>query len=193
MHAAGVRCVYRPQSVATLNLPNALTLLRVLLVPVLIAALLEQTHDGDLLAAIVFALASLTDAVDGYLARSRNAITAFGKLMDPIADKLLIAAALLALVARDRLAVWVALVIIARELAVTALRLVALQQRVVLAAGILGKLKTLLQVAAVMALIAVDDHPLWVSLLVDTAVAVTVLSGVDYFLSVRHRPARRRA
>ncbi len=113
--------------------------------------------------------------------------------MDPIADKLLIAAALLALVARDRLAVWVALVIIARELAVTALRLVALQQRVVLAAGILGKLKTLLQVAAVMALIAVDDHPLWVSLLVDTAVAVTVLSGVDYFLSVRHRPARRRA
>ncbi len=67
MHAAGVRCVYRPQSVATLNLPNALTLLRVLLVPVLIAALLEQTHDGDLLAAIVFALASLTDAVDGYL------------------------------------------------------------------------------------------------------------------------------
>ncbi|MEA2190695.1 MAG: CDP-diacylglycerol---glycerol-3-phosphate 3-phosphatidyltransferase, partial [Solirubrobacteraceae bacterium] len=76
-----------------LNLPNILTMLRILLVPVLVVALLAETANGDLLAAFVFALASFTDAMDGYLARSRNAITTFGKLMDPIADKLLIIAA----------------------------------------------------------------------------------------------------
>ena len=80
-----------------LNVPNVLTVVRILLVPVLVVALLEKTSGGDLLAAIVFAVASLTDAIDGYLARSRNSITTFGKLMDPIADKLLIIAALIAL------------------------------------------------------------------------------------------------
>jgi CDP-diacylglycerol--glycerol-3-phosphate 3-phosphatidyltransferase len=75
------------------NAPNVLTLARILLVPVLVVALLDQTDHGDLLAAIAFALASLTDAIDGYPARSRNAVTTFGKLMDPVADKLLIVAA----------------------------------------------------------------------------------------------------
>ena len=87
--------------------------------PVLVVALLDETPNGDLLAAVVFAVASLTDAVDGYLARSRGAVTTFGKLMDPIADKLLIIAALVALVSLDRVAAWVAMVIIAREFAVT--------------------------------------------------------------------------
>ena len=98
-----------------LNVPNVLTVIRILLVPVLVVALLEKTSDGDLLAAIVFAVASLTDAIDGYLARSRNSVTTFGKLMDPIADKLLIIAALIALVSLGRLEAWVAMVIIARR------------------------------------------------------------------------------
>src|SRR5436309_15100042 len=105
------------------NVPNLLTVVRILLVPVLIVALLEKTSGGDLLAAIVFATASLTDAIDGYLARSRNWVTTFGKLMDPIADKMLIIAALIALVSLGRLDAWVAMVIISRELAVTALRI----------------------------------------------------------------------
>ena len=171
-----------------LNLPNFLTVVRMLLVPVLIVALLEKTSNGDLLAAIVFAVASITDAVDGYLARSRNAITTFGKLMDPIADKLLIVAALIALVSLDRLAAWVAMVIIAREFAVTVLRVaVGSQQGLVISASSLGKLKTATQVAMVMCLIAVHGHPLWVSLLVYATVLVTVLSGADYFFGLRRR------
>ena len=86
-----------------LNVPNALTLVRILLVPVLVVALLDETPNGDLFAAIVFAVASLTDFVDGWIARSRNAVTTFGKLMDPVADKLLVVAALVALVSLDRL------------------------------------------------------------------------------------------
>ena len=92
------------------NVPNVLTVLRILLVPVLVVALLSETPNGDLLAAIVFAAASLTDLIDGWIARSRNAITTFGKLMDPLADKLLIVAALVALVSLHRLAAWVAMV-----------------------------------------------------------------------------------
>ena len=119
-----------------INAPNLLTLVRILLVPVLIVALLEKTGGGDLLAAIVFATASLTDAIDGYLARSRNWVTTFGKLMDPIADKLLIVAALIALVSLARLEAWVAMVIIAREFAVTVLRVaVGTQEGVVIPAG----------------------------------------------------------
>jgi CDP-diacylglycerol---glycerol-3-phosphate 3-phosphatidyltransferase len=171
-----------------LNVPNVLTVIRILLVPVLIVALLDKTGGGDLLAAIVFAVASLTDAIDGYLARSRNWVTTFGKLMDPIADKLLIIAALVALVSLNRLAAWVAMVIIAREFAVTVLRVaVGTQQGVVISANVLGKLKTATQVAMVLVLIAVHGRPLWVSLLVYATVAITVLSGADYFFGVFSR------
>jgi CDP-diacylglycerol--glycerol-3-phosphate 3-phosphatidyltransferase len=170
------------------NVPNVLTVLRILLVPVLVVALLGETRDGDLLAAIVFAVASLTDLLDGYLARTRNAVTTFGKLMDPLADKLLIVAALVSLVSLNRLAAWVAMVIIARELAVTLLRTAAAQQGVVVAAGMFGKAKTCLQIAAVLALIAAGTPtPLWVSLLVYATVLVTVASGVDFFLALRRR------
>src|SRR6202007_212535 len=89
-----------------LNIPNVLTVVRILLVPVLVVALLEKTGGGDLLAGVVCAAASLTDAIDGYLARARNSITTFGKLMDPIADKLLIIAALVVLVSLNRLPGW---------------------------------------------------------------------------------------
>jgi CDP-diacylglycerol---glycerol-3-phosphate 3-phosphatidyltransferase len=172
---------------AALNWPNFLTVVRILLVPVLVVALLGNTADGDVLAAIVFALASLTDFIDGYLARARDSITTFGKLMDPLADKLLIIAALISLVSLHRLAAWVAMVIITRELAVTVLRLGATQAGVVIAASMFGKVKTCLQIAAILAVIAVHGHPLWVSALLYATVLVTVLSGFDYFFGLRRR------
>jgi len=170
-----------------LNLPNALTMLRILAVPVIVVALLGETPNGDALAAGVFALAALTDGLDGYFARSRDAVTTFGKLMDPLADKLLIVAALVSLVSLDRLAAWVAMVIIARELAVTGLRAVAVERGIVIVASPLGKVKTILQVAAVIALIAADPAPVWVDVLVYVAVAMTLISGVDYFFGLRRR------
>jgi CDP-diacylglycerol--glycerol-3-phosphate 3-phosphatidyltransferase len=174
-----------------LNLPNTLTVVRILLVPVVVVALLDETPNGDAIAAAVFALAAVTDTLDGYIARQRDAVTTFGKLMDPIADKLLIAAALIALVSLDRLAAWIAMVIIAREFAVTGLRLVAVEQGVVIQASWLGKVKTILQVAAIICLIAFHPAPLSVDLLVYAAVAATVISGVDYFFGFRRRLTRQ--
>jgi CDP-diacylglycerol--glycerol-3-phosphate 3-phosphatidyltransferase len=169
-----------------LNVPNVLTVLRILLVPVLVVALTTNTPNGDTIAAVVFALAALTDGLDGYIARSRKAITTFGKVMDPIADKMLITAALIALVSLDRLDAWVAMVIIAREFAVSSLRVAAAQQGAIIPASILGKIKTVTQVVAVMALIAANDpHATWVDILVGLMVLTTVASGVDYFLNVR--------
>ena len=171
-----------------LNLPNALTLIRILLVPVLVVALTVETPGGSTIAAIVFVIAALTDGLDGYIARSRQSVTTFGKVMDPVADKLLIAAALISLVSLDKLAAWVAMVIIAREFAVSGLRIAAGQQGVVIPASLLGKLKTIVQVLAVLVLIAVDDTgQAWVQVLVYAAVVITVVSGVDYFLNVRRR------
>jgi CDP-diacylglycerol--glycerol-3-phosphate 3-phosphatidyltransferase len=165
------------------NVPNVLTVLRILLVPVLVVALLDETPNGDVLAAIVFAVASATDLVDGYLARSRGSITTFGKLMDPVADKLLIVGALLALVSLNRLEAWVAMVIIAREFAVTVLRMGAQQQGVTVSAARLGKIKTVVQVAMVMSLILWDGHA-WVDGLVYATVAITLISGIDVFLHI---------
>jgi CDP-diacylglycerol--glycerol-3-phosphate 3-phosphatidyltransferase len=178
-----------------LNVPNVLTVIRILLVPVLVAALLEKTNGGDLLAAVVFMAASFTDAIDGYIARARNSVTTFGKLMDPIADKLLIIAALVALVSLNRLQAWVAMVIIAREFAVTVLRVAAgTQQGIVISASVFGKLKTVSQIAMVLALIATKHgHPLWVDLLVYVSVAITVASGADYFFGVSRRRVEPRA
>lgn len=172
------------------NLPNLLTVVRIMLVPVLVVALLGNTPAGDVLAAVVFALASLTDFADGYLARARDSITTFGKLMDPLADKLLIVAALVSLVSLHRLAAWVAMVIITRELAVTVLRLGATQAGVVMAASLFGKIKTCLQIAAILAVIAVHRQPAWVSALVYATVLVTVLSGLDYFFGLRRHIQR---
>jgi CDP-diacylglycerol---glycerol-3-phosphate 3-phosphatidyltransferase len=171
--------------VVPINVPNILTVIRILLVPVLVVALLENSGSGDLFAAIVFVVASVTDAIDGYLARSRNWVTTFGKLMDPIADKLLIVAALIALVSLGRLEAWVAMVIIAREFAVTVLRVAVGTQGTVISASSLGKLKTAVQVAMVLALIAVHGRPLWLELLIYVTVAITALSGADYFFGLR--------
>jgi CDP-diacylglycerol---glycerol-3-phosphate 3-phosphatidyltransferase len=171
-----------------LNLPNALTLVRILLVPVLVVALTVETSGGSAIAAAVFALAAVTDGLDGYIARSRQSVTTFGKVMDPVADKLLIAAALISLVSLDRLEAWVAMVIIAREFAVSGLRIAAGQQGVVIPASLLGKVKTIVQVGAVLALIAAGDpDDAWVQALVYAMVVITVASGADYFLNFRRR------
>jgi CDP-diacylglycerol--glycerol-3-phosphate 3-phosphatidyltransferase len=170
-----------------LNLPNFLTLLRILAVPVVVVALLDETPNGDTLAAIVFALAALTDGLDGYIARSRDSITTFGKLMDPLADKLLITAALVSLVSLNRLPAWVAMVIIAREFAVTILRSIAAERGVVISASWMGKVKTVLQIGAVFALITFNPAPIWVDGLVYAAVLATVVSGLDYFFGLRRR------
>ena len=169
-----------------LNLPNFLTVLRILLVPVLVVALLGAggSH-SDILAATVFAVASFTDALDGWLARRREAITTFGKLMDPVADKLLIIAALLSLVSLDRLDAWVAMVIIAREFAVTVARLGARGEGVVISANWWGKTKTAVQVLTILLLILVTPAPGWLDALVYAMVAVTIISGVDYFFGMR--------
>jgi CDP-diacylglycerol--glycerol-3-phosphate 3-phosphatidyltransferase len=170
-----------------LNLPNALTMLRILAVPVVVVALLVEMPNGDIIAAAVFAAAALTDGLDGYIARSRGSITTFGKLMDPLADKLLIIGALVSLVSLGRLEAWVAMVIIAREVAVTILRTIAAERGIVIAASWLGKAKTVLQIAAVIALIATNPSPIWVDVLVYAAVAVTIVSGADYFFGLRRR------
>jgi CDP-diacylglycerol--glycerol-3-phosphate 3-phosphatidyltransferase len=179
-----------------LNLPNALTVGRILLVPVVVVVLLEETPGGSWFAAAVFAAVALTDGLDGWIARKREDVTNFGKIADPVADKLLVAAALIALVELDRLAAWVAMVIIAREFAVTGLRIAAGAQGAVISSTLLGKAKTATQIGAVIALIAVPDPDVaWVQVLVYATVAVTVASGIDYFLNVRRRveEARERA
>ncbi|MCU0312688.1 MAG: CDP-diacylglycerol--glycerol-3-phosphate 3-phosphatidyltransferase [Solirubrobacteraceae bacterium] len=169
-----------------LNLPNFLTVLRILLVPVLVVVLLGAGGDAsDVLAAVVFAIASLTDAIDGWIARSREQITTFGKLMDPVADKLLVIAALLSLVSLDRLEAWVAMVIIAREFAVTVARLQARNEGVVIAANWWGKAKTAVQVLTIFLLILFDPSPAWLDVLVYAMVGVTVASGIDYFFGMR--------
>ncbi|MGI9020082.1 MAG: CDP-diacylglycerol--glycerol-3-phosphate 3-phosphatidyltransferase [Solirubrobacterales bacterium] len=160
-------------------------MLRIVAVPVVVVALLDETPNGDVIAAALFALAALTDGLDGYIARRRSQVTTFGKLMDPLADKLLVVAALVALVSLDRLAAWVAMVIIARELAVTGLRSLAAERGVVIAASWLGKVKTGVQVVAIVALIVWDPTPMAVDLLVYLAVAATVISGADYFVRLR--------
>ena len=167
------------------TIPNLLTVFRILLVPVLVTALLSGLAIGDTLAAIVFVVASLTDALDGWMARRNRNITTFGKLMDPLADKLLVTSALVSLVSLDRLEAWVAMVIIAREFAVTGLRQLAMEHGEVIHASMWGKVKTTAQIAMVLALIAVHGRPAWVDALVYATVAITVASAVDYFFNFR--------
>src|SRR3954467_12930468 len=176
-----------------LNLPNVLTVLRILLVPVLVAALLQEAGGGDALAAAVFALASFTEALDGWIARRQKSVSTFGKLMDPLADKLLVTAALVSLVSLNRVSAWVAMVIIAREFAVTGLRQLAMEHGEVIPASIWGKLKTVFQVAMVLVLITVEGSPVWVDVLVWVTTVITVISGADYFFGFRSLAARRGA
>jgi len=137
----------------SLNLPNFLTLVRILLIPVFVVVFLAPTPDRSLLAAVIFTVAAVTDLLDGYIARRTGQVTKLGKLLDPIADKLLVLSALILLVNIDRVSAVVALLIIARELAVTGIRAIAAGERLIIAAEVTGKYKMALQVIAIVLLI----------------------------------------
>lgn len=179
-----------------LNLPNKLTLTRVLIVPVLVVVLLTKLSDR--LALAIFLTAAFTDFIDGYLARSRKQVTVLGKLMDPIADKLLIGGALISLVEIDRAPAYLVVIIIGREFAVNGLRAVAASQNIVIPAGNLGKLKMLFQVIAISFLILYIpvyeiDFGTYVYevtlgyLMLWIAAILTLVSGVNYYIEgLRH-------
>ena len=171
-----------------MNLPIALTLFRIVVVPLIVVFVISSDRVWVLIAAVIFVAASLTDWLDGRLARRRNQVTRFGTLLDPVADKLLVAAALIALLQVEMIGAWSAMVIIGRELAVTGMRGVALSMGVVVPASNLGKLKTVSQYVAITILILERGVPpeyvpfhlvsvgaLWV------AVGLTVVSGAAYF------------
>lgn len=137
----------------SLNLPNFLTLVRILLIPVFVVIFLAPTPDRSLIAAVIFTVAAVTDLLDGYIARRTGQVTKLGKLLDPLADKLLVLSALILLVNIDRVSAVVALLIIARELAVTGIRAIAAGERLIIAAEVTGKYKMALQVIAIVLLI----------------------------------------
>jgi CDP-diacylglycerol--glycerol-3-phosphate 3-phosphatidyltransferase len=195
-----------------MNLPNKLTLSRIILVPIFMVFiipipewvvennLLSFLHTkmisyndfvgnyGSYFAAIFFILASSTDGVDGYIARKTKQVTTLGKFLDPIADKLLVTAALIALVSNDTISGWSAMIIIGREFIVTGLRLVAAGEGVVIAAGKLGKIKMIAQTIAIsVALLGNFPFSLFTDIPLDTylmfiAVVITAWSGIDYIL-----------
>lgn len=138
---------------ASLNLPNSITLLRILLIPVFVWLYLEPTPERALWAGLVFAAAAFTDFLDGYLARRRGQITNLGKLLDPVADKLLVASGLILLVQVQQVAVWLAIVMIARELIVTGARAVAAKEGFIVPADSLGKFKVIGQIGGILCLI----------------------------------------
>ena len=173
-----------------MNLPNALTLGRIFLIPMLVVVLLTKFEGKELIGAAIFGLASFTDWLDGYLARRRQQVTTLGQLLDPLADKLLITAALISLVQNDVVPAWMVAVILGREFAVTVLRSIAHARGVVIAASPLGKFKMVSQVIAILLLILGQHHlqqffvigtvALWV------AVITAVLSGIDYYRRFNH-------
>lgn len=195
-----------------MNLPNKLTLSRIFIVPIfmlfvipipdwIISSSLLNFASGQLvvmnefilnygnyIAAGLFILAASTDGVDGYIARKRKQVTNFGKFLDPIADKLLITAALIALVQRNELTGWAAMIIIGREFIVTGLRLIAVSEGIVISASNLGKIKTVLQMVAIVASL-IKNYPItyFVEFPFDRyamfiAVVVTIYSGYDYVI-----------
>lgn len=183
-----------------MNLANKLTIIRMILVPVFLVFLaIKGMPYGKSIATVIFILAALTDKLDGYIARSRNQITRFGKFMDPLADKLLVTAALVSLVEFQVLPAWAAMIIIAREFAVTGLRSVAAAEGIVIAASGWGKAKTVTQIVAIIAaLINLNKDSLatlsvftiipfsfleWIAKIsMAFAIIITIVSGVDYFV-----------
>jgi len=167
-----------------MNLPNKLTMLRVLMIPVFLVVLLGgflPIETARMAAVVIFALTSLTDLLDGYIARKYNLITNFGKFMDPLADKLLVCAALIAMVELGDIASWVVILIVSREFIVTGFRLIAAEQQIVLAADNWGKLKTvsqMLMIILVLLNIQIPAVQLIGQALVWLAAALTVVSGV---------------
>ncbi|MEA2035971.1 MAG: CDP-diacylglycerol--glycerol-3-phosphate 3-phosphatidyltransferase [Nanoarchaeota archaeon] len=163
-----------------MNTPNKITFLRIILIPVFISLLYIKMEYIEYVAASVFILLALTDALDGYIARKRKQVTKLGRLMDPLADKLLVSAALIFLIGNG-VPAWMAFLIIAREFAVTGLRLI-LSDDVTIHASSFGKLKTFSQVVAIVAVIINFPYSWWFMLV---AVIFTLFSGVDYFLKAK--------
>ena len=173
-----------------MNLPNKLTLFRVILIPFFVFFLLAPyfTGYGNYIAVAVFIVASITDFLDGHIARKRNLVTNFGKFMDPLADKLLVCSALICLIELDRLPAWIVIIIIAREFIISGFRLIASDNGVVIAASYWGKFKTTFQMLMVIVLILDIPHPVfyWLGVILTyVSLALTVLSLIDYI--VKHK------
>ncbi|MGI5858419.1 MAG: CDP-diacylglycerol--glycerol-3-phosphate 3-phosphatidyltransferase [Tepidanaerobacteraceae bacterium] len=168
-----------------INLPNKISLLRVLLVPLFLFLVLGNTKYGIYLSTAVFIIAACTDGIDGHIARTTNQVTKLGKFLDPLADKFLITAAIIALVQLNKIPGWIAFVIISRDLMVDVLRMLAASEGVVIHASYLGKFKTTVQIIAVVSLL-LDNYPFhlinfpfsYVTLYI--ALILTVASGLDY-------------
>ena len=171
-----------------MNLPNKLTMFRIALIPVFLIILYINSGNGatNWVAFAIFCVASATDAVDGYIARKYNLITDFGKFMDPLADKLLVCSALIALTDLGRIFGWIVIIIIAREFIISGFRLVAAGRGKVIAAGKWGKIKTIVQMIATMLLIIdFKNIPMIVitQIFVYAALVLTVISLIDYFIN----------
>ncbi|MNC26883.1 CDP-diacylglycerol--glycerol-3-phosphate 3-phosphatidyltransferase [compost metagenome] len=186
-----------------MNLANRITMARIFLVPLIMFFLLVKMPLPNLvignfsitynqvIAALIFIIAASTDSLDGYIARKRKLVTNLGKLLDPLADKLLVTAVLVSLVEMDKVGAFIVIVIISREFAVTGLRQIALLEGIVLAASKWGKWKTATQITAIIALLLNNfpfhflnfDFDYWASWV---AALITIYSGVDYFLKNKH-------
>lgn len=179
-----------------MNLPNKLTLLRICLIPFIVIIPMINDLDriifGDvslssLIVLIIFCIASFTDFLDGYIARKYNLVTDFGKFMDPLADKLLVFAALILLIEKGLIPGWIVTVIIAREFMVTGIRILAANNNVVIAASKLGKAKTVSQMLTIIVLL-LNNYPFSLinipvgNILMYVAAGLTVISGIDYFI-----------
>jgi CDP-diacylglycerol--glycerol-3-phosphate 3-phosphatidyltransferase len=177
------------------NLPNILTLLRIASIPVLAVVLLSPSRSAGFWAAVIFAVASITDWLDGYLARRMGIVTVFGKFLDPIADKLIVMSALIMILPYDRAPAWMVLIILGREIIITGLRGLASTEGIIIPASNLGKLKTIFQIVAILGLLlhyeyhwffVVDNPYLYVNMhnvgmfYLWIATIITIWSGVDY-------------
>ncbi|HHX94250.1 MAG TPA: CDP-diacylglycerol--glycerol-3-phosphate 3-phosphatidyltransferase [Clostridia bacterium] len=173
-----------------MNIANRITLTRISMIPIFLGILLLDIPYGNTIGAAIFAVAAGTDGIDGYLARSRKEVTNLGKFLDPLADKLLITSALIYLVEINQISAWIAIIIVAREFAVTGLRTIAVDKGIVIAASPWGKVKTVSQVIAVVILLlheffeALTTFPLG-QVAIYTATILTVISGVEYFAKAK--------
>lgn len=173
-----------------MNLPNKLTLFRVILIPFFVFFLLAPFFEGygNYIAVVIFVVASITDFLDGHIARKYNLVTNFGKFMDPLADKLLVCSALICLIELSLIPAWIVIIIIAREFIISGFRLVAADNGVVIAASYWGKFKTTFQILMVVILILNIENPLFYWLgtaLTYISLALTVISLVDYIVKNR--------